>query len=270
MSVKTFRQSNISNSLVGSSFSGTDVLPVAFLNDENADPVIFADLQTMTITSAVSSTPVLRMGQKTPSGLSITDRTTAGTLIFSHIDQSPLHNLGRRAGSKGMSAGDVVRTTTDIPPFDIMLSAQSEVGYRHNEKEKTQMKIISGIRLLNGSESVSVDDMLLEHQYTYWAEYATDWFSVDAIGDVLAEVKFAKTSSVDIFGLGEAKPELSLSVGQLMEIDLIPIVKNDTPYYDKEEARPIIENYDPNVNSQFPSIAYENYADIRSYNTGSN
>lgn len=214
MAAKTYhRSSSAGINFIGSSFSGADVLPVAFLHDDNSgEPVIFADLQTMTITSAVSSSPVLRLGQQAPVKLSKTDRTTAGTMIFSHIDQSPLMELTRKSKRGGL--GDVFRHQTDIPPFDVLLSAQSEVGLIENGKvlNTPLLKLILGIELLNGSETVSIDDMLLEHQYTYWAQTSTDWFIAASLAEMMAEVKNPTVKNLGFSDLQHSSPSSRLSI----------------------------------------------------------
>jgi len=207
MGTRTFRSANIGSSLVGSSFSGSDVLPIAYIeNDDNGDPIIFADLQTITVTSAVSSTPVLRLGQRAPVSLSKTDRTTAGTMIFSHIDQSPLFELNAKKDLAEIGIGDIFRHPTDTPPFDILLSAKSEIGYNTKDGiiDQAQLMLILGVSLLNSSQTISVDDMLVEHQYTYWAKTSTDWFPSDTLSDVMNNIR-RESVHLETFGDSETK-----------------------------------------------------------------
>lgn len=80
-----------------------------------------------------------------------------------------------RGGGAVSPAGQVfindlrpVNYVDQMPPFDIVLSAQNEMGIR-------MFMQVFGVELLNQGSGVSVDDIVVEAQMTFVARSVIDW-----------------------------------------------------------------------------------------------
>lgn len=173
------RAEDLTNQAKGSSYSGTDitativmpvpVLPVIEGSDEDANiykprasVLISGDIQTITVSSARSVSPVRTLGTVPPQAYTRGGRTIAGTLIFSNLLRDALiehYQQGREHGETDFQSFFV----DQIPAFDIVLTAANEYGAIANS-------VIKGVTITNFGTTMSVDDMYMESTYTYVAE----------------------------------------------------------------------------------------------------
>lgn len=190
-----------------SSLSGADI-KASFGNTE------IGELQAISYMIQREKAPVYVMGQKNPLGFSRGKRGIAGTLVFITIDgHALLTALGYRApdGASDVpeflsskdeyrpidESGTVTVRPSDadpdfvsgddaiidfgagyelsrawyvdqIPPFDVTVLGANEYG------ATVSMRII-GVELLNEGEGVSIDDIVLEKQFTYVARAVSPW-----------------------------------------------------------------------------------------------
>lgn len=182
------------------SFGGIDITAVF-----NGAPI--GTLQAISYSINREKAAIYTMGSANPRAFSRGKRMIAGSLIFILFDANPLlsHFSGSRfsgdqnewgindssdditgmfegsndtEGSKlstvdGKKHIEVQHSTKptyvdQIPPFDVILSAANEYG------ERAEMRIL-GIELMNENSGFSIDDLVVEQQYTYVATGIKGW-----------------------------------------------------------------------------------------------
>lgn len=178
MAVKTFN-----------SFSGVDITAVFA-----GQPI--GSIQAISYSINREKAAIYTMGRANPRAFSRGKRMIAGSLVFILFDSNPVisHFDGARfmgdvgenvfqtkeasglgsgndpIGSDGFEQQNAMRPTyvDQIPPFDVVLSASNEYGQR------ASMSII-GVELMNENSGFSIDDIVVEQQYTYIAIDITGW-----------------------------------------------------------------------------------------------
>ena len=191
-----------------SSFSGADITAVMAGK-------LFATLQAISYSVTREKGPVYTMGSPDPRAFARGKRAIAGTLVFVTIDKSsliggfleadmPAENrkfYGKKVDSRAsytnvdtqfdnttsfgtISGSDIeanvgaaaertdIYYADQILPFNVNLSAVNEAG-------EIAKKSIIGVELMNEGGGVSVDDLVLEEQYTYICRYITPWMKVN-------------------------------------------------------------------------------------------
>lgn len=145
-------------------------------------------------------------------------RATAGTLIFVTIDEAALIGHFKRTTSNKaefyankneirynytkdalfdlVTAFDTVDLAEgpgserqlarvwyadQLLPFDVNISAANEVG-------KVMKKTFIGVEILNEGGGISIDDLVIEEQYTYIARDVTPWTKVDKPNRIGGEI----------------------------------------------------------------------------------
>jgi hypothetical protein len=157
------------------SYSGADIIAFAYI-PLTEDPrtvtgqkrsKLFGTLQTISITSTRSVTPVRGLGRASPMGYSRGGRTFAGTLVFATLDRDPFSEI-YRADAKHESLLDSGTSAfvDQLPPFTVVITASNELG-------GIARQIVSGITLVNYGVTYSIDDIYTETTYTYVATDAT-------------------------------------------------------------------------------------------------
>jgi len=168
------------------SFAGIDITAVF-----NGNPI--GTLQAISYSVNREKAAIYTMGRANPRAFSRGKRMIAGSLVFILFDRNPL----LQHFDKARFLGDVDENvhgdqSTDngaanqldgvlekqlpmkpnyvdqIPPFDVILSAANEYG------ERASMKII-GIELMNENSGFSIDDIVVEQQFTYVATDIVGW-----------------------------------------------------------------------------------------------
>ena len=171
------------------SFSGTDITAVF------AGATI-GTIQAISYSINREKSAIYTMGSANPRAFSRGKRMIAGSLVFILFDANPIisHFTGAKfmADSEEASASSIgagaqadaainengfeqhsLLTPTyvdQIPPFDVVLSAVNEYG------ASASMKII-GVELMNENSGFSIDDIVVEQQYTYIALGIEGWKS---------------------------------------------------------------------------------------------
>ncbi len=158
-----------------SSFSGSDivatiVMPRPSTNDDGGQGpygqrqsiAVTGEMQTITVSSARSVSPVRTLGTVAPPAFTRGGRTIAGTMIFSNLLRDAFidhYQQGRDSGETDFDGFFV----DQIPRFDVVLSAANEYGAVANA-------VLKGVTISNFGTTMSVDDMYMESTYTYVAE----------------------------------------------------------------------------------------------------
>jgi len=200
------------------SFAGADIravlslplsadLPVAIQQQfnvlggsEKASKVLvkeFAELQTISISSTRSISPVRALGSSNPLGYARGARTFAGTMIFASINRDTFREVFRPDFSEATITKTLSPLIVDqLPPFDVVITASNELG-------NLAVQVIRGVHLVNFGTTYSIDDVFTEVSYTYLAREVTPLMSGDdlftagassspglgkALSDVLFEV----------------------------------------------------------------------------------
>ncbi|MDD3412436.1 MAG: hypothetical protein PHY47_00385 [Lachnospiraceae bacterium] len=188
------------------SFSGIDITAVFA-----GDPI--GSLQAISYSINREKAAIYTMGRATPRAFSRGKRMIAGSLVFILFDQNPVINHFSKARFLGDVGEDVYQTGTSnrssmngsaadvqlqsgdfekqvlmkptyvdqIPPFDVVLSAANEYG------ERASMRIV-GVELMNENSGFSIDDIVVEQQYTYIALDITGWQKDDDTSNGMATV----------------------------------------------------------------------------------
>lgn len=172
------------------SFSGIDI--TAVFNGES-----IGSIQAFSYSINREKAAIYTMGRANPRAFSRGKRMIAGSLVFILFDANPMiqHFSGARflgdvdenlqandnAGSLGLNtaaeqldgifekqAALKPNYVDQIPPFDVVLSAANEYG------ERASMKVI-GVELMNENSGFSIDDIVIEQQYTFIAIDVTPW-----------------------------------------------------------------------------------------------
>lgn len=180
-------------------FSGCDmVASITIKNGDNTYSKVVGELQTVSYSIHMEKRPVRSIGNVNAKDYVMGPRTIAGSLVFSvfnkHFSQDLMEGL-----NKDNSSGTVY-LVDEIPPFDIVISAANEYGYRSR-------MVIYGIRLLNEGQVMSVNDVYTENTYQFFAtdlEYLTDeMYYTKSAGDRLYKltdsIPFVDMTSMNVY-----------------------------------------------------------------------
>jgi hypothetical protein len=164
-----------------STFSGSDMqcaifVPPQYIRDSSqrigGGLKLFAELQTLAISSARTTDPVRVLGKSGANGYTRGPRTIAGTLIFTDIVRDALANIMALDNRIERVANAREFFIDQIPPFNIIIRALNEMGVY-------AARVMTGITLVNYGTTYSVDDMLTESQYTYVADTLSPFMDPD-------------------------------------------------------------------------------------------
>ena len=123
---------------------------------------IFAEIQTITVSSTRNVFPIRRLGESHAHKYTRGARTIAGTLVFSVLNQDVMADFYRRhTGEVDTSAPFFV---DQIPPFTITAMAENEYG-------GVASAALVNVHLTNFGQTISVDDIFMESTYSYVAEH---------------------------------------------------------------------------------------------------
>lgn len=167
----------VGGSLKLDSFSGTDlsailVMPTpsaSTMKQLNLDPDkykypttrVFAELQTLSISSARSVAPVRRLGEAHVHEYLRGPRTIAGSMVFTTFSRDVFAEFYRLHGSDTFNQ-NVPMHVDQIPEFHILIQAANEYG-------TFGAMALVGVTLTNFGTTMSVHDLMLESSYTYVA-----------------------------------------------------------------------------------------------------
>ena len=154
-------------------FSGSDIKAVMYLplltkNSHTLDGAqtkkfkVFADLQTISISSTRSVSPVRVFGRSSPIGYTRGARTFAGSLVFATIRKDPFVDVADADVAESFVNASSSLIADQLPPFSVVITASNETG-------AAAIQIIHGITITNYGTVYSVDDLYTETTYTYVA-----------------------------------------------------------------------------------------------------
>jgi hypothetical protein len=160
--------------------SGTDitamvVLPKpspAALQEMGVDPdfhqgesmiKIFAELQTLSISSARSASAVRRLGESHVHQYTRGGRTIAGTMVFTTFNRDVFSELYHIHPEEDFDPATPMHVD-QLPEFNILIQGCNEYG------AMIQSGLI-GVTLLNFGTTLSIHDLMIESTYTYVARY---------------------------------------------------------------------------------------------------
>jgi hypothetical protein len=123
----------------------------------------FAELQTLTISSARSVTAVRRLGEAHVHKYIRGPRTIAGSMIFTNFNRDVFTDFYRLHPGDSFLDQAVPFHVDQIPEFHIIISAANEMGTFAN------MALIN-VTLTNFGTTMSIHDLMLESTYTYVAQ----------------------------------------------------------------------------------------------------
>lgn len=141
------------------SYSGTDIAATILLPGEEK-PLHLGDIHTLSYSTHRENTPVRYLGHSNPCGWVKGPRTIAGSMVFTQFNNYTWYRLDRfRAQiNKGMyPLADM------LPPFDIVLTFANESG------SFSKMKVL-GVTIVDEGAAMSVDDLMIECDYTFMAQ----------------------------------------------------------------------------------------------------
>lgn len=152
-----------SYAFVNPSYSGCDM--VATINMTTYSGKTFTatlgELQTLSYSVHNEKAPVRNLGNVNAKDYVTGPVTIAGSLVFAVFHQHWLENLLDKINEVGqMKDRDYV--TDAIPPFDIVCSMQSELGFE-------SYLVITGVRIMNEGQVMSTNDIYIENTYQYVA-----------------------------------------------------------------------------------------------------
>jgi len=152
-------------------FSGSDIKAVMYLpmltkasltGKETTKFKIFADLQTISISSTRSVSPIRVFGRSSPIGYTRGARTFAGSLVFATIRRDPFLDVADSSIAESLVNSTTSLIADQLPPFSIVITAVNETG-------TAATQIIHGITITNYGTTYSIDDLYTETTYTYVA-----------------------------------------------------------------------------------------------------
>ena len=146
-------------------FSGCDITAQIIIKytDDNGKEKAFqktiGELQTVSYSIYQEKKPVRSIGNINAKDYVMGPRTIAGSLVFSVFNKHFAKELleGLNSNFSGTSY-----LSDELPPFDIVISAANEYGYRSK-------LVIYGVRLVNEGQVMSINDVYTENTYQYVA-----------------------------------------------------------------------------------------------------
>jgi len=163
------------------SFAGTDITVVAYLPLTTKNTVEgrvtskykkFAEIQTISISSTRSVSPVRVLGRSSPLAYTRGARTFAGTMVFASLN----HDVFQEIYDLDIMESSLYHSTSmvsdQLPPFSIVITAA-------NEKGAAAQQAIHGITLVNYGTVYSIDDLYTEVTYSYVAQDVTPFTNLN-------------------------------------------------------------------------------------------
>ncbi len=123
----------------------------------------FAELQTLTISSARSVYPVRRLGEAHAHQYTRGGRTIAGTMVFTSFNRDVFAEFYRLHGTDVFNP-HIPMHVDQMPEFSILIQAANEYG------AIAHMGLV-GVTLSNFGTTLSIHDLMVESTYTYVARY---------------------------------------------------------------------------------------------------
>lgn len=170
----SFVNANGGGPLVLNSFTGVDISAYILMpkdstvgsdESDHAFPAIkqFAELETVSISSARSVFPVRRLGEDHVHRYTRGGRTIAGTMVFTTFSRDVFAEFYRQTDHDRFN-GQSPFFVDQIPPFHLLFAAANEYGVIANAA-------LINVTLSNWGTTLSVHDLKIESTYTYVAQF---------------------------------------------------------------------------------------------------
>lgn len=152
------------------SYSGSDIICTVYIPRQNNGFInsggtieIEDKLQTLTVSSARSVSPVRRLGETSPTAYTRGSRTIAGSMVFTVGLRDAFINALIKSGDDGEPMREQVLFVDQIPKFSMFLQATNELG-------GISCAMLINMSLTNFGTTFSIDDIYTESTFTYVAE----------------------------------------------------------------------------------------------------
>jgi hypothetical protein len=143
-----------------SSFSGTDCVAIAQVNDQL---IVLGNVATFSYSIFREKVPVRVLGRSHPKGFTAGGRTIAGSIIFVVFDRSPLHELLKLFKYTRNPQERYSNPVSDqMPAIDLFLSFGNEYGH-------TSILKLYGIEIVQENQVHSINDIYSENTMQYIA-----------------------------------------------------------------------------------------------------
>lgn len=149
--------------LTNPSYSGCDMVATISMTtyDGKTFSAVLGELQTLSYSIHNEKAPVRNLGNVNARDYVTGPRTIAGSLVFAVFNHHWWENIVEKISEVGdMKDKDYV--TDSIPPFDIVCSMHSELGYE-------SYLVLYGVRMMNEGQVMSISDIFVENTYQYVA-----------------------------------------------------------------------------------------------------
>lgn len=172
------------------SYAGCDITPVF-----NGKPI--GEIQAISYSVSREKAAIYTMGSVSPRAFARGKRMIAGSLVFILFDRHPLltnfggstfladkdenlyYKVGDEAQHEQLDADGLIKEeeggvvskvayVDQIPPFNIVISGANEYG------STSEMSLI-GVELMNENSGFSIDDIVVEQQYSFVCREITPW-----------------------------------------------------------------------------------------------
>lgn len=150
-------------------YAGTDIQAVVsvpsngYMPDVGRSPIhVLGNIQTLSISSTRSISPVRIIGRASPVQYLKGARTVAGTLAFATLNESVFNRVYDVSRRESFSTADTSFIADQLPPFDIVLLACTEKG-------GVAARVIRQVSLMNYGTTYSISDFFCEETYSYVA-----------------------------------------------------------------------------------------------------
>ena len=153
------------------SYSGSDIIALIYIPQQlNHSTGLYEGLieienklQTLTVSSARSVSPVRRLGETTPTAYTRGSRTIAGSMVFTTGLRDAFVNALTKSIDDGEPIREPVLFVDQLPKFSMVLQANNELG-------GISTALLVNMTLTNFGTTFSIDDIYTESTFTYVAE----------------------------------------------------------------------------------------------------
>lgn len=211
------------------SYSGSDILCLVYIPNYSVDflPVegyiqIEDKLQTLTVSSARSVSPVRRLGETTPLSYARGSRTIAGSMVFTTGLRDAFVDAMVRCGkANGIEPRREPTLFIDqMPKFSMILQASNELG-------GVSTAVLLNITLTNFGTTFSIDDIYTESTFTYVAE---QYFPLSKV--YAGDFKLSKEKSVSTVTSNEVAAAIRKQGSDALsaELEIVAPMDSRGPY----------------------------------------
>lgn len=244
------------------SFAGTDISVIAYLPIDTKNSLNgitsnkfkkFAEIQTISISSTRSVSPVRVLGRSSPLAYTRGARTFAGTLVFASLNHDVFQDIYDLSILESSLYHSTSMVSDQLPPFNIVITAA-------NEKGAAAVQAVFGITLVNYGTVYSIDDLYTEVTYSYVAQDVTPFTNMSlsaarggpyiagaSTSEALKTISDLAEDSTNLYPIGSQEKFIQRFKTLMM--------------YGQKEADPIVPEY-PNIGST-DSMTEEERAQLR-------